>query len=83
MRVDSCKGLGVRTSSHPKRVGRPHRRVTANAATQLLYLTGDHLSSTSLVMDAAGAVLSEQRCTGHRPTPSALEIWLCQTPPFG
>ena len=29
--------------------------------TQLLYLTGDHLSSSSLVLDAAGAVLSEQR----------------------
>ena len=37
-----------------------------HATTQLLYLTGvyptaDHLNSTSLVMNAAGAVLSEQR----------------------
>ena len=39
------------------------RRVAMHDGTQLLYLTGDHLSSTSLVMNAAGAVLSEQRYT--------------------
>jgi len=47
------------------------RRVAMHDGAQLLSLTGDHLSSTSLVMDAAGAVLSEQRYTGHRASASA------------
>ena len=37
--------------------------VLAKNCTQLLYLTGDHLSSTSLVMNASGTLLSEQRYT--------------------
>ena len=41
----------------------PGRRIAMHDGTQLRCLPGDHLSSTLLVLDAAGALLSEQRYT--------------------